>query len=407
MAEDADVGASDGGADEDRSLTDRAAARAAELSGELPAFVREALPDREPPADEADGGLSEDQEQTVEALTDLGLDEQTARRAVREERVPVVLAQQSLGEPPRFTLEELSERSGVPENVLREVRVALGLPLPERFSRTDLRWAELLHELLEVVPPESLVRNARARGSALAAIARVDMSLVADEIVQPMREAGADDLTVSVALAETAGALGEVARELLVVDYELHLQQVLGSELSAMAARSESGEMELAVGFVDVVGYTALSARVDPSGLDEILDSFEERAVAVVAGVDDVHLVKYLGDAVMMVAPGPVPLADALVELTTEVPVLEDAPLRGGMAGGEVLIREGDFFGPPVNMAARLTDVARPWTTLADSDLAPALEGSFGIPKIRPTRVRGAGLLRPLSVRPLPDDDDG
>ena len=88
-----------------------------------------------------------------------------------------------------------------------------------------------------------------------------------------------------------------------------------------------------------------------------------------------------------------------MLELTREVEPLSDAPLRGGMAHGATLVREGDYFGPPVNLAARLTDLARPWSVLADEALMDELEDDFDVKRILPTRIRGIGLRRPLAVR--------
>ncbi len=197
-------------------------------------------------------------------------------------------------------------------------------------------------------------------------VARSDLGIVRDELLLPMRQAGADDLTVAVTLAETAKELDGIAREVLQITYGLHLEHQLSTELSVTLTRGDVPEVDLAVGFVDVVGWTSLSSRVDPQGLDEVLDAFEERIIEVTAPRTEVSVVKFLGDAAMLVAADAVTLADAMLELTTEVPALEDVPLRGGLASGSTLVREGDVFGAPVNLAARLTDLARPWRLLAD-----------------------------------------
>ena len=219
-----------------------------------------------------------------------------------------------------------------------------------------------------------------------------------------MRNAGADDLTVSVALAETARAVDPLARDLLVHEYHRQLLRVLDSELSTMLAASSGQELDVAVGFVDLVGYTSLSAQVDPEGLDQVLEAFEQRVVDEVGGHDSVAVVKYLGDAAMFVATDPQTLAETMLRIVEPVESLEDAPLRGGMAHGPTLIREGDYFGPPVNMAARLTDLARPWSLLAAEELMDDLGGTLETKRIRPTRIRGIGLRRPLSVRWNADD---
>jgi adenylate cyclase len=365
---------------------------AAELTAQLPAFIRGTVGAPVPEIDAED-------EETIEALVDLGLAPDEARRAVIERRVPLALARQVVGDEPRFDLETLSRRSGVPGHVLTRIRTASGLPVPDRFTRADLRWAKLIAQLLGAIPVEAIVRSARARGAALSTVARSDVGMIRDELVLPMRKAGADDLTVSVALAETARSLDAVSRELLVETYAHHLEQQLGSELVAVAARSDAQEIDLSIGFVDVVGYTALSSRIDPAGLDQVLDRFEHRIIQVISAATDVAAVKYLGDAVMLVAASPVRLARAMLELTREVEPLADAPLRGGMAHGATLVREGDYFGPPVNMAARLTDLARPWSVLAAEDLVAELDEDFDVRRILPTRIRGVGLRRPVAVR--------
>jgi adenylate cyclase len=236
-------------------------------------------------------------------------------------------------------------------------------------------------------------------------VARSDLGMVRDELLLPMRQAGADDLTVAVALAETARELDGVARELLQITYGLHLEHQLSSELSATLTRAEVPEITLAVGFVDVVGWTSLSSRIDPQGLDEVLDAFEERVIAVTAPRGEVSVVKFLGDAAMFVAADPLTLTEAMLELTTAVPALEDVPLRGGLACGTVLVREGDVFGAPVNLAARLTDLARPWRLLADESLQEQLDdGGYRTRRLRPMRIRGVGTMRPLGVRAAATD---
>jgi adenylate cyclase len=368
---------------------------ASELTGELPRFVRDAL--GRPRA--IDEQLGPDDEATAEALVDLGLTEVEARTAVIEGRVPLVLAQRVIGERPRYRLTQLATKVGVPAELLRQIRIASGLPVPEHYTRTDVRWGRHVAKLLEVLPPHAVVRSARARGTALSTVARSDLGIVRDELLLPMRQAGADDLTVAVTLAETAKQLDGLAREVLEITYGLHLEHQLSTELSAVLTRSEVAEVDLAVGFVDVVGWTSLSSRVDPSGLDEVLDAFEARVLDVTAPEGEVTVVKYLGDAVMLVAPDPATMLGVMVELTTEVPELEDVPLRGGLAAGATLVREGDIYGPPVNLAARLTDLARPWSLLADEDLGDVARERFAVRRLRPMRIRGVGVRRPWSVR--------
>jgi adenylate cyclase len=47
-------------------------------------------------------------------------------------------------------------------------------------------------------------------------------------------------------------------------------------------------------------------------------------------------------------------------------------PVRAGVAGGDVLLRDGDVFGPVVNLAARAAKVAGPGEVVAPLAVAQA-----------------------------------
>lgn len=336
--------------------------------------------------------------EVVDALVALGVDEGEARDAVAEQRVPLVLVRELLGEERRYRLDEVAERGGIDPDALRRIFRALGMPLQERYGESDVAEARELANLLRTFPLEALVRLARVRGMAVNRIAMGDLTAVRDEIIAPMRRSGADDLTVAVALAESAKEMLPVSTDLLVNAHRRALMYLLSSEIIRAGAQHGARETELAVGFVDLVGYTALSARVDPVGLDEVLDAFEERVVEVGGSAEQVDLVKFLGDAAMLVSPDPLHLADTLLDMVERTDDLAEAPLRAGMAVGETLVREGDYFGPAVNMAARLTDQARPWAVLADDGLAEILGGRFATARTGPLRIRGVGVRRPVRV---------
>lgn len=387
-------------ADSDRRREDRGLRLPGELSGQLPAFLRELLPTDAPPEVE-DGdraSLDDEQREVADALVELGVGEAEAVDAVLTGRVPLAIARHRRREKGRYTLDELADRSGVPVDVIRDLHVALGVPLRDQFTKKDLQWARNTRRFLDVMSIEALIRSARVRGSALSSVARADLATIRDELLLPMRQAGADDLTMAVALAESTEALEDIAKQALVHAYELQLDLHLDGELVAMAARSEREEVDIAVGFLDVEGYTALSARVDPAGLDAVIEAFERRVLDVTSRMPGVSPVKYLGDAVMLVSADPGELAEAMLALTEPGEDLADAPLRGGLAFGAVLVREGDYYGTPVNLAARLTDQARAWKVLADDDLRDALEDRFEVRAVRPVRIRGVGTRRPLAV---------
>jgi adenylate cyclase len=335
---------------------------------------------------------------TAEALIALGLARDDAERAVADDRVALALVEQYLCGDQRWDPSDAAARSGLSDTFLAQFNQALGLPAEQPFSDQDVDDLRLVAALLEAVSPEALLRAVRADAQGLQRIAFTTLELVNDEFIEPLRTEGAGEVPVALALAEAARSLLPVAGAMIGSSYRRILTALLSSELVAATARSS--RVHLAVGFVDVVGYTSLSARVDPADLDEVLSAFERRCLAV-ARDPDVQLVKFLGDAAMFVALAPARLAGALLAV---VGVDEDGhpPTCAGMAAGEVLLRSGDVFGLPVNLAARLTDRARPGTLLADEELADALDGGFRVRRIPSLHVRGVGRRRPLRVDALP-----
>jgi len=86
--------------------------------------------------------------------------------------------------------------------------------------------------------------------------------------------------------------------------------------------------------------------------------------------------VKLIGDEAMFVVVDPAAacaVALEVVEALSGHPVLPSA--RAGLASGEVLVREGDFFGPVVNLAARVVKLATPGTVVASDEVAGSCEG--------------------------------
>jgi len=131
----------------------------------------------------------------------------------------------------------------------------------------------------------------------------------------------------------------------------------------------------MGVGFADLAGYTSLTRRVSESQLREILDSFEAIATEVVGGHGG-RVVKTIGDEVLFTAHDPVTAAEIALDLLDAAEHDERIPaMRVGVAAGSVIDRLGDVYGSTVNIASRLTSLARPGWVLVDREMATALRG--------------------------------
>lgn len=345
-----------------------------------------------------DDGVSDE---TVEALVLLGLHRDEAQRAVAEDRVALALVSPLLNRDRTLTAEEAAQRLDLPVEYLVARDRALGVPVETGFSEAEVVELEPLKELLQMLSAEAVLRNMRTDAQALTRIAMSNLQLVNAEVADPLREEGGNDVAVALALAEAARSLLPDTIPLMASSFRRILTHLVSTEIVAAGSRALAGEQPVAIGFVDVVGYTSLSARIDPEGLDEVLEAFEALCYRVAGDHENVQLVKFLGDAAMYVGVDATSLAATLLEIVLggdAETALEGSPMRAGLAAGPVLMRAGDYFGPPVNIAARLTDHARPGTVLADEHLHDELNG-FYVRRVPPMRLRGVGFRRPLRVR--------
>ena len=130
--------------------------------------------------------------------------------------------------------------------------------------------------------------------------------------------------------------------------------------IAEQGADQSTPTTELVVGFLDLVGYTALSQELDADELAELVDRFEALTHDTVAELGG-RVVKTIGDEVMFVAEDTAQAATIALRLTERTGTDEVLPLaRAGLACGTVLARDGDYYGPVVNLAHRLVELARP-----------------------------------------------
>jgi class 3 adenylate cyclase len=148
-----------------------------------------------------------------------------------------------------------------------------------------------------------------------------------------------------------------------------HSLLAIGRRYSDVGAPTSAlNVVQLAVGFADLAGYTGLWHELEAHELAEMLARFESTTSSVITA-SGANVVKRIGDAVMFVtnAPG---VACALALELVEACAAEKLPkLRVGLAFGDVMVRHGDFYGAPVNLAARLVASAEAGTALADKRL--------------------------------------
>jgi adenylate cyclase len=139
---------------------------------------------------------------------------------------------------------------------------------------------------------------------------------------------------------------------------------------------------------------------VGQARIGDIVELFESRCADVVAAKRG-RVIKSIGDSVLFVNNDPIrayDTAEGIINVVGRDPRMPD--VRVGLASGSVVMRLGDVFGPPVNMADRMTSVARRNRIIVDARTAELLPADQFETRLLPARpVRGFGLVEPVAVR--------
>ncbi len=309
---------------------------------------------------------------------------------------------------PYLDSDSVAALSQVPNETATMLWRALGFPdVPEGspvFTDESVEVLRALHlstksSMFVDADAEVLVAQVRAVGSGLARVAESMSDQIAEAIVAARLD-GADDATVAGIIADTLD-WKLLAR---MNDYALRVQLRAAIWRKLLSPPLESGEIpSLAVGFVDLVGYTAISQELDGKELAALVKRFEAVTYDTVARLG-ARLVKTIGDEVMFVTEDPeiaLRVAQALTERTGSDDVLPRA--RAGLAFGPALAREGDYYGAVVNLAHRLVEIARPSSAVVSAELAAVLatRDGFSFHRLRPRRIRGIGRVEIYAARPV------
>jgi adenylate cyclase len=285
---------------------------------------------------------------------------------------------------------EVAAITGYDEERLRRLWRAFGFPdVPEGlavFSDTDVEAARRLlgGGLARGSDFATLLRQVRVISASMARIAAVVAEHYGDA-VHEQRARGVDEETIATSLVESFDA-DELAA-LIVYSARIHLRAALWLRL----ARDAAPDLLVGIGFADLAGYTTLSAELDSDRLAEFVARWEE-VVYDTAAEHGGRVVKTIGDEAMFVGLSAV-VARIAVALRDAAREHGLPAVRVGLAAGMVVARDGDFYGPVVNLASRLTEVVPPGEIYASGALRRELadDPSFTWTAVGPLDLRSIG----------------
>lgn len=321
------------------------------------------------------------------------------------EQVIDALVETVLGAPRRWRRGEVAQATGVTLDDAQRLWRAMGFADvgdAVEFTDEDVDALSLLSTLLErgVLDRPTAIDVARSLGQTTSRLADWQV----DTFGRLLVERGVIDIHDPLSQESAAALFREL--EVLIPSLERLLVHGWRRQLAAAIERGlgdaeATGDVEsghLTVGFADQVGFTRLTRAMEEAELAALVERFESRSSDIVVGAGG-RVIKTLGDEILFVASDPGAAAEASLRLLSEHQSDDTIPrLRIGLATGVVISRRGDVFGTTVNLASRLTAVARPDTVVVDHVTADALAEHVGL-RLRPLgprAVRGIGLVRPV-----------
>ncbi|KAA0233775.1 MAG: adenylate/guanylate cyclase domain-containing protein [Actinobacteria bacterium] len=262
----------------------------------------------------------------------------------------------------QLSLSDLAEHSGWGVGELADFLGNSGLPVPAvdapAFEPEYVEVFAALHEVGAVFSASVGPKLAQVMGTSLGALAEAVVAALLAEIYDPEVETGRTELervsfnlSARDALVSSMNAIAPLLT--------LHLRAA-ATRWMATADQIETGSLRIAVGFIDLVGFTGASRGASPEELRRLVTEFGETAYQIVSE-NGGRLVKLIGDAVMYTAESSAQACNiglGFVDRFRER--RKDMGPRGGVAMGNLLAHQGDYYGPVVNLSARIAEQAVP-----------------------------------------------
>jgi adenylate cyclase len=319
----------------------------------------------------------------LQELAEQGVSLEELRRAVEEDRLVLLPVERAFDRgTDTYTAGEVAEASGLDPEFLGRLLQALGAPIPEDdepvYAETDVEAAKRAKLFLDAgLPEEGVLETSRLIGISMANLADANVDLVGEVFTEP----GVDERELATRYAAAARTMAPLLGETLLHAYRIHLRERIRQAVITEAELAEgrlSGTDEVTVAFADLVGFTRLGESLEIEEIGDLTGRLFE--LATDAARPPVRLVKMIGDAAMFASLESAPLLDAVVGLVESAGTEEIPPLRAGVARGQALGRGGDWYGRPVNLAARITNFARPESVVVDQAVKDSIEMSNGVP---------------------------
>jgi adenylate cyclase len=290
----------------------------------------------------------------------------------------------------RVTLAEAAADAGLDRDEARRVWHTVGIAVggddEPAFAPAEVQVLRFYAAGSALFGAPAVLQALRVIGSSFMRIAEAEVAVLRLAYEMPYLDAGGSDVGLTDGYEELSASLLPEIEGVFSGLHRLHLARASRRSWVVDEARAAT-LTTVAVGFADLAGFTSLAGRLSPTELAAVVDAFDQNVGDLVV-TNGGQVVKLIGDEVMFVADD---LADGLRiarGLATELPGAEHLPaVRVGLAAGEVLNRDGDYYGSVVNLAARLVDLAEPGQILLSESAAAG--DVDAVEAVGPVEVKG------------------
>lgn len=320
-----------------------------------------------------------------------------------------------IGGAPELTILDLARESGVSPGFARVFWRSMGFPNvtdEERaFTRADVDALRSIATLID----DGTIDKATAVSFLRAQSHTTDRLVLwqTEALIEGFgRTLGIDDTSARLVTLDRIGELQEVLEQQLLYAWRRQLAALLVRIDGEVAQRGRDADpdalpLQRGLGYVDMVAYTRRSAELGSHALAELVQDFDLTARDTITS-HGARVVKTIGDAVLFVADDVETTTRVAVELIAALQAQPTIlPVRASMVWGRVVSRAGDIFGPAVNLASRLVDVAPTGTVLTDTATADAIKASseaaeYTLVPRETADLQGLGLVTPIEIRRRP-----
>jgi adenylate cyclase len=298
------------------------------------------------------------------------------------------------------TFRDVSEKNRIPMETLMVVREAIGLAPPD--ADDHVRDDELLivpviqRQVERGISPAVIERWLRVYGDSARRMAETEADWWRTEVERPLVESGVGEGVVLDVASQWGAQIAPLLDQAVLALYHGHeehawLANIIHDVEEALDRAGLRPKLTRppAVCFLDMTGYTRLTEeRGDQAAADLAM-----RLADMVQRTSQRHggkPVKWMGDGVMFYFRDPWSAVLGALEMVEDAATKGLASTHVGLHAGPVVFQQGDYFGRTVNIAARVSDYARPGEVLVTREIVDvSRDARVSFNEIGPVELKG------------------